>query len=152
MLGGYVMESSGANIMNTNRRMWIGCVGVMLLLGGCGDGLAGRYVAEVRRVAEVADVPARYSLEEVGERLMREPEVIELWSGGRFERRREDQVIWEGTWRRDEQALYLLATTVQGTRVTRPLQSEKRYELDGGTIVDTGMFSAYGLHVVYVKR
>lgn len=121
-------------------------------LMGCGRGMAGTYQAQVKQIAPPkGKVDVGYSLQEVRQQLAAEPRVIELRSNGRFETRNGQSVVWEGTWRREGDALFLNAQTVNGIRVIKALQKEKRFEIVNDAIIDDGVYGYYGLRLIYRK-
>lgn len=135
--------------------LWLmACLGLVLGCdGGVSGGMSGTYQAEVEQVAPPPQrVDPGYGLEDVRGKLAAAPRSIVLKSGGRFETREGDRVVWEGSWRRDGDQLILRAETVNGIGVTEPLQDDKKYPVRDGAIVDEGVYGAYGLHLIYRKR
>jgi hypothetical protein len=121
-----------------------------LMLAGCGEVGAGTYVAEVRKVSDPPNPPPRgYTLEDVQQKLRDEPQVIDLRSNGRFETRRGERVVWEGTWRTEDNQLILRAEVVNGVSVGSRLQDDRKYSIEDGAIIDQSVYGAYGLHLVY---
>ncbi len=121
-------------------------------LTGCGRMMTGTYHATIEPVQSVTTPAPGYSLEDVRAKLAAEPEEIELRANQRFQFRRAGEVVWDGVWRVDGEALYLRAETVRGVAVLPKLQDDKRYRLESGAIVDEGRYGAYGLRVVYRRK
>ena len=133
-------------------RLFVLVLGI-IVLAGCSPGMTGTYQAEVERVAPPPErVDPGYSLEDVRKKLADAPRFIVLESGGRFETREGNRVIWEGAWRREDDQLILRAQRVQGIDVTPALQDDKKYPIRGGAIVDESTYGYYGLHLLYRKR
>jgi hypothetical protein len=125
----------------------------MLVIVGCDGGMTGTYRADVEPVATpTTPAPAGYSLEDVRQQLAEAPRVIVLQSGSLFETREGERLIWEGTWRREGDHLFLRAQTVLGIQVGEALQDDKRFTLRNGAIIDERVYGAYGLHLVYRKQ
>src|SRR5687767_9750517 len=92
----------------------VACLGILL---GCDSGMTGTYQAEVEQVAPPPEqVAPGYSLDEVRKKLADAPRFIVLKSGGRFETREGERVVWDGAWRREGDQLILRAETVKGIK------------------------------------
>jgi hypothetical protein len=128
-------------------------VALLALLAGCNDASTGTYRAQVERSGDPpANVPTGYSLQDVQQKLSDNPRSIILKTGGRFETREGDRVIWEGAWRTEGDQLILRAHRVNGIDVQERLQDDKAYALRDGTIIDDSVYGAYNLRLVYRRQ
>jgi hypothetical protein len=138
------------NVRQTGGGLWI-LMALAIALLGCGPKLTGTYRADVEQVGPPKYNHPGYSLAEVRARLAAEPEQLQLRRNGRFVLQRAGKTVWEGNWRVEADRLYLRATVVNGIAVSPALQDDKPYRVRGDTLIDEGIYSAYGLHLVFRK-
>ena len=124
------------------------------LLTGCGRArLAGAYRAEIRLMAGRQESAERgYSLAEVQARAAQDQRSLTLESNGRYALRSGD-IVNEGKWRFEDDALILRDDRQNGIAIQSALQKDRRWLLRAnGEIVNDSSYSYYGYEEVYVRE
>ena len=122
------------------------------LLVGCGRArLAGDYRAEIRLMEGRQESTDRgYSLAEVQARAAQDQRSLTLESNGRYALRSGD-IVNEGKWRVEDDALILRDDRQNGIAIQPALQKDRRWRLRaGGEILNDSSYSYYGYEEVYV--
>ena len=146
------VDVRGRNSIRRSMQVLAGAM-ALLFVAGCGMGLAGEYVAEVRLIEgeQESDSPG-YTLAAVQERLAKEPRSLTLQRNGRYVLRSGDSTN-EGTWRVEGDTLVLHDDTSNGVAIQPALQIDREWPIrENGEIVRTGSYSVYNLEEVYVRR
>lgn len=135
------------------RKAIYGMVFVFVLAAGCGIGLSGEYLAEVRLMQGKEESKEKgYSLGEVQARLEKEPRTLVLESGGRYIMRFGTGAN-EGDWRVEGDALILRDDIANGVRVQAPLRADRRLRIaSNGEIIDDGMYGRYNIEMVFRRK
>ena len=122
-----------------------------LAIFGCSGGINGTYSASVEPLGEKKTTDPYYSTEEVAKRLAANPRKLHL-EGPKFRTSEGDRTIWEGSWRKEGDKLFLRATRVQGTEVNEKLQQDYELKvLPDGRFADDHIYGGYGLRVIFKK-
>lgn len=118
---------------------------------GCSGGINGTYSASVEAFGQKQSTDPNYSLEEVQKRLAANPRKLHI-EGPKFRTSEGDRTIWEGSWRKEGEKLILRATRVHGIDVLEKLQQDYTLKaLPDGRFTDEGVYSLYGLRIVFKK-
>lgn len=121
---------------------------VLILVSACSGGGGGTFSAELA----VVDATRSEQLQIRKQELDAEPETLTLNRNGSFTLTRGANTVWEGTWRKEESQIYLLATSVMGNAVSSGFQEEVAFSMpDANTIIDDRM-SASGYHLIFRKQ
>jgi len=125
----------------------------VLVLAGCGSGLAGTYQGDARLISgkEESTEPG-CSLAEVQARVRAENRTLTLERGGRFVWNTGDAVN-EGDWRVEGSTLFLREDTSNGVHIQPALRKDRKWDIgEDGVIVNTGAYRAYNLEEIYTRR
>ncbi len=138
--------------MKTNNRKLFALFCLIIVIAGCGSGLAGTYTADARLVPGKTDTgEPGYTIDEIRARLAQENRTLALQRSGRF--------VWntgsatnEGTWRVEGNTLILREDIYNGTPIGSALRKDRNWSISENNELITGSYSAYNIEEFYSKQ